>query len=200
MRTVMIILALTGLLGFGPCENVRESDRQLNDQNKGAGEFIEKTSTQPEVAQAGKDVKENSLQLEAGAIGKPAAPATYSPQKSQEEREKSKEEHKGMGWLGWLGAIAGIGASFVGAGGVMTPILTRIFPRAMGGPAVKVAMSVIDGVARAREKAAETPDKKLSLDVLIGELAKAKYDLPPKYQDLLKAWVHEKEAELAAKQ
>ena len=158
-----------GLLWFLGCKTPTEGDRRLNNQNIHAGEYVEKTATQPEVAQAGKDVKENSRTLEKSLELQPKTPEPYTPAKSKEAREQSEKEHAVSPFWAVLG---GIGTAVVGwflRGGALR-LFATLAPTAAAGPLGTVATVLIEGIAKARQKAQESTDQKISEADLVGIL------------------------------
>jgi hypothetical protein len=167
-----ILLGLLTLLTG--CVQPSEGDRRLNNQNIKAGEYVEKTATQPEVIQAGKDVKENSLALETALELKPKVPEAYTPAKSKEGRKQSEEEHATSPFWAVLGGIGSAALGWLLRGGALR-LFASIAPVAAGGPLGAVASILIEGVAKIRQKAQESEDQKVSeTDMLeiLGPLAK----------------------------
>lgn len=85
-----------------------DSDAVLNDQNIKAGEYIEAHSLQPDVKQAGTDVKLNAQTLAKNTVGE--APAElkkpYTPDNSKTARDDSDKSHTSTIWPWISGALA----------------------------------------------------------------------------------------------
>ena len=182
------ILSLVFIAGCGT--TITDGDRSLVYQNKGAGEFIESNSTQPEIQQAGKDVKENSTSLEK-SVGLPKNPQPYTPEASKGSRENREQEHKAKWYDFILPALAGL----IGGGG-LTKILASVAPRIFGGPAGAALSAVISGVSAVREKAAANEDKKIHIDDIMAELIKAQEDV--NVRELVRGWVKKVEEKIKA--
>lgn len=82
-----------------------DSDALLNDQNIEAGDYIEKNAVQPNIKQAGKDVKLNAQTLAKNAVGdaKPELKKPYSPENSKAFRDDSDKSHTSKIWP-WISA------------------------------------------------------------------------------------------------
>lgn len=154
---------------LGGCRTPTEGDKRLNNQNIGAGEFVEKTATEPEVKQAGKDVKENSLTLEKSLDLKPAKPESYSPALSKEARKQSEEEHAVSPFMAFLGGLASVAVGWLLRGGAVR-LFSTVAPTAMAGPLGTVATALVEGIARIRQKAQADPDKKVSEEDILSIL------------------------------
>lgn len=100
MRPILTMVLCVVLLG---CAGGAEEARNLNRQNLHAGELIETRATDPEVKQAGKDVKLNSTVIEK-IQGPPKEDKSYSEKESAEARAKGESVSGGF-WVG-LGGIA----------------------------------------------------------------------------------------------
>jgi hypothetical protein len=174
------------------CTTPKEGDREVNHQNIGAGKFIKLAAAEPEVRQAGADVEENSKTLEKNLIGPPAKPLPYSPANSERGRKQSDDDHATPWWQTLLGGLG----SFL-LGNVFTRLFATVAPRIIGGPAASAALAVIEGIARAREKARSNPDGKLSEADLLEALAAAQGD--PKIHEFVRSLSHKAEARLAGR-
>lgn len=161
MRSLLFVAVLALVPPLG-CRTPGEGDRRVNDQNIKAGAFVETTSTQPEVSQAGKDVKENSLALERNIIGKPESPQPpYSSKTSREARDQSDKEHAVSPFWATLGGIGTLALGWLLRGGALR-LFTTLAPTAAAGPLGTVATVLIEGIARIRKKAQESPTKMIS--------------------------------------
>jgi len=142
-----LLLAGCGLFAT----EVKESDKQLNSQNIGAGRFIVQTASDPDVRQAGKDVSDNATTLEKNVIGKPEVSKPYTPENSKKSRDDSNQDH-GMSW--WQGALIGVGsilATVLGQGW-LAGLLPTLFGSKVGG----VATAAVEGITRVRQKIQES--------------------------------------------
>jgi hypothetical protein len=197
MRYIVTAILALGLGGCGYFGYVKptEGDRQVNHQNMGAGAFIEATAEEPEIKQAGADVRENALALEANLIGKPEQPTPYSPQASADTRKKSTEEHSTPWWQVLLGGLA----TFIAGGGAFR-ILARVAPVFFGGPIGGALTAVVEGIARARETIRSRPEgqRHLSEEDLLAALRQAQEN--PKIREVVKDLAHKVEAKLATRQ
>jgi len=143
----MRLFALLALIPFLGCTHIRESDRQLNDQNEKAGGFVFEKATEPEVKQAGADVKANSSQL-SKTLGKPETPEVYSPGASAKWRKQNEED---QATPFWKLALGGVGTFLMGL--LSSGLLTRVAPTIFGGPIGTALGAVVEGIARSRLKA-----------------------------------------------
>lgn len=169
-KAVANALVLFGIFALlGGCRTPTEGDKRLNNQNIGAGEFVERVATEPEVKQAGKDVKENSLTLEKSLDLKPAKPESYSPALSKEARKQSEEEHAVSPFMAFLGGLASVAVGWLLRGGAVR-LFSTVAPTAMAGPLGTVATALIEGIARIRQKAQEAPDKKIAEEDILSIL------------------------------
>lgn len=137
------------MLGWGPCHNITETDRQLNHQTKDAGRIIKEKAIDPEIKQAGADVEANSTVLAVSLGGDPEKKDPYSPPKSEEIRQVKIEEQKSSGIWGWL-KMAGI-AILPLAWTWGTRILTAYWPW-LGGPLAVAGNATMKAVAKSREQ------------------------------------------------
>ena len=88
--SLLLLLLLSGCGG--------EIRRQLTDQNRQAGEFIQEHATAPEVKQAGKDVELNSQEVLLWT-GPPREVIEYTPDNSKEIRVESKKQRESSIWF-----------------------------------------------------------------------------------------------------
>jgi hypothetical protein len=186
---VILIVSAAAAIAAG-CATPTEGDRQLNHQNKMAGAMIEEVAAEPEVRQAGKDVKENSAVLEKNLMGAPKEPKPYSPPASAAAREQSTKEHENT----WGKVIGNAVLGFL-LGGVATKVITRY----VGGPVGPALVSVVEGIARVREESMAKEGAAagtLTVDELLGALMKSQED--PRVRELVKSLAHKAEAKLAA--
>jgi len=122
MKYLLVIFLSFGLFSCGPTEG----DKTLNALNFQGGVRIAQESTQPEIADIGKNIAENSQVIAVG-IGTPKEPVTsYSSEQSATAREQAKREHESEAgfftWakklvgdnLPWAGAIIGLVSTLVG--------------------------------------------------------------------------------------
>lgn len=114
---ISVVLVLLAFIFLSGCASVTEGDRKLFHQNREAGALVEEIGQQPEVRQAGRDIRLNSEVL-MDNLGRPKEVLPYSPQVSERVRVEAKEEHQQVAsWLQiilsllpWLGGITGIGS------------------------------------------------------------------------------------------
>ena len=99
MKYLLVVFLSFGLFGCGPTEG----DKTLNALNFQGGVKIAQESTQPEIADIGKNIAENSQVIAVG-IGTPKEPVTlYSPEQSAAARIQAKKEHEAeAGFLTWI--------------------------------------------------------------------------------------------------
>lgn len=180
MRTATLAVLALGLGGCGLFGYYKptESDKQLNAQNKGAGQVVIEKSEDPTVKQAGQDVVANSSTLEKGLIGAPAQPIPYSPKASDDLRKTNVKEYeapwysKAWVWLtGALPVVLGV-ALWLG----------RLYP-----PAAPFA-TVLGALVNLKQKADSAGDDKLHLHDVQLEVSKLAADekIGPLVQRLLK--------------
>lgn len=161
-------LLLSGCLGY---VKPTEPDRQLNHQNIGAGAAIEAAAVDPSIKQAGADVKANSLTLEKSLMLKPETPLPYSTKVSAEKRKESEESHSGTFWT-IVGGAALTLLGWLGRGGALR-LLSVVAPTFAAGPLGTAAVTLVEGVARARLKAQNSESKSISdkdLTLILGGL------------------------------
>jgi hypothetical protein len=180
------------LLVSSSCGPIKESDRDLNHQNRGAGAFIRGIASEPAVKAAGADVEANSATLEKNVFGPPAKPMPYSPENSGRSREKSDEEHTTPWWQIALGGLV----SFL-TGNLFTRLFATVAPRLVGGPAAGAILAVVEGIARARERTRATADGKITEADLLEALGAAQSD--PRLHEFIRGLAHKAEAKLAAR-
>lgn len=202
----VLLLALLALVLPACATTPTQGDKQLNHQNKEAGEFVEKTATDPTIIQAGKDVKENSTVLEKNLIGPPEKPQPYSPKASEKARDDSTQEHS----TPWYMELLKMGVGFLLGGGAVQ-VLAKFAPFLAMGPVAKIAAALkglqpvqpaletmVEAVARTREKAAANGGS-ITIDTLLAELSKLQGPEGSPIRELIRKVAHKKEAELAAK-
>ena len=144
MRVSVIVTLVGVILGIavvlallGGC--VAEGDKRLNAQNRGAGEFIEKTAGEPAVKRAGADVRDNADVIAKG-ICEPETREPYSPKASADARKQAADEHTNPWW--------------VGAGGLLCGLLATAFPILRAVKVGKLLQAVVAGVDKAVEAGA----------------------------------------------
>lgn len=139
MRNLALVFMAVGLWGCGTL-TISESDKQLNAQNRAAGELIEKKAADPEIKQAGADVKLNATQL-ATVIGEPQEKKEYSPVVSGESRKQSKEDHSPLGKYGLLALFISVLTQVAKVGlPKLLPLASKFLPTPFG----TVVGSVLD--------------------------------------------------------
>lgn len=170
MKKLCWLALVAGLaLGGGGCAaTITEADRQLVYQNKYAGMLVEEKASEAEIRQAGKDIRLNSEALEK-SIGLPKQPTAYSPQASAATREARDVEHKPKWWQLGLSALVGL----LGGGGLLG-IVRKVFPTILAGPLGTAAVATFEAISRI--KTAKDEQGKISLDVLMRELAQLQAD------------------------
>lgn len=139
---------------FLSCSGITEGDRRANWQNVEAGAFIEANAAQPEVAQAGKDVKENATVV-AGAIGKPEEPKSYTVDESTKAREDSAKEHAEQGGLlSWIAkTVGGLLGPWGAAAGSALAALVGFYQKFQWKKRVAVIADAVEhGVASVKNK------------------------------------------------
>lgn len=139
-----------------------DSDAVLNDQNIEAGAYIESHSLQPDVKQAGKDVKLNSQTLAKNVTGDApvALKKPYTPENSKVARDDSDKSHTSTWWPWISGALA-----------LMLPIVFQI---ARSHPLGAVVASLIEPYAKKlltiHTAAEEHPDDTVHRDVVSNQI------------------------------
>ena len=164
MKRLVLVLALAWV-GNSGCASIKESDRQLNYQNKWAGKYVEDKATDPDVKQAGRDVRLNSEALEK-TMGLPEKPAPYTAQNSAAAREAREIEHRKR-WYDYI--LPGIVALVCGSG--LFGIARKLAPTFLAGPAGTALSAMIEGVENVKESMDASPDKKVDWSVVAAELA-----------------------------
>lgn len=160
--SLFVVLLLTGVAWSCTAEETRN----LNRQNKHAGELIESKAADPEIRQAGKDVAANSTVIEK-IEGPPKEDKPYSPQESKDARDKG-EQAAGGGILGILSKVGqGIAIALtVAATALNLPIVgpwlatTRVgqaAARIVAGKTVAVGQDAIKTISVLRSEAEEKP-------------------------------------------
>lgn len=187
-----VALAILALAVGGGCTTPTEGDRRVNHQQKEIGGYVEKTSTQPEIQQAGRDVKANAETLEKNLIGPAEKPQPYSPQASREAREQSEQDHATPWWQLALGGLA----TFL-TGNIFTRLFGTVAPRLIGGPVAGAALSVIGAIARVREEG-QANGGQLRVEDLLAAIQK-EASTNPAAAALIRELAHKAEAKLAAK-
>lgn len=149
---------------------VTDGDRQISWQNyeaamlvSGAISLALGVSGIPEtaasalsaVAPAARDIVENSKQQikNWGGEKRIKDPQPYSPEASRKARGQSEEEHKvSPFWAGVLSVGGVILGLLTGRGVGPVPGLMALAPRVFGGPVGLAASTLVEGIARIREK------------------------------------------------
>jgi len=187
LLTVPLLLLLSGCWGA----EVKDSDRQLNRQNAEAGRFIETKADDPQVKQAGRDVKSNALTLEKNVIGPPDNPKPYSPAASQEARDSSDKEHSIPWWHGLLIGVGSVLATVLGQGW-----LAGLLPHIFGGPLKDVAVSAVESITRVRDRIkANGGTMALNEETFLGIIQEAQKD--ERVKGLIQNLAHKAEEKLA---
>lgn len=195
MRTHHLAGLLALCLWLGACttqNTVTEGDRQLSHQNRGAAQKIKAASTDPEVVVPADDIEQNSGQ-QLKNWGEPKEPQPYAPDASKLIRKKSEEEHATPVFWAGLASIGGWLLGFLTRGGGIR-LLGSVAPKIMMGPYGAALTAVIEGIARVRERAKETPAG-LTQEMIVEELLKAQTD--PAIREIIKGMAHKIEERLA---
>lgn len=198
MRAHHIPGVLALCLWLGACSSkstVTDGDRQLSHQNKGAAQKIKASSTDPEVTVPAEDIEQNSEQ-QLKNWGPPQDPKPYAPDASKLARKKSEEEHATPAFWAGLASVGGWLLGFLTRGGGIR-LLGSVAPRVLMGPYGAALTAVIEGIARVRERAKETPAG-LTQEMIMEELLKSQSD--PAIRDIIKNMAHKIEEKLALHQ
>lgn len=161
----MIAVLALAWVGNSGCASIKESDRQLVNQTKQAGKIVEDKSADPELRQAGKDIRLNMESLEK-STGLPEKPTLYSPQASAAARELREYEHRKR-WYDYI--LPGV-VALLGGGGLLG-IARKLAPTFLAGPAGTALSALIEGVENVKESVDASPDKKVDWSVIASELA-----------------------------
>jgi hypothetical protein len=156
------LLFLAPLVLSACASEVLDVDRGLLYQTKGAAEEIIKFSSKDEIAVIATDIRDNVDTL-LGAWGMPEDPKPYSLDASKKLREQHQRDHSSSGWL-W------------GVIGIALPALAWAAKRLMSGPVGLVADVLVGGISEIRKKAEASPDKKISVEDLLGILTAKQED------------------------
>lgn len=169
MKSIMLcaIAALTACGG-----RASEEDRELNWQNRQAGEFIEQMSSDPAVQQAGRDVKMNSEQLAAAPIGEPKVKKAYSRDESAKAREASKKSHEGGGTF-WAIVWGGVGVITTLLG---IPAIRTLAPTFFTGTVGKAAMATWEAISTFKAEKVKDGKATFEVDDLIARAKKLQED------------------------
>jgi len=172
MKNLRIIVLSWCLSGAAiSCASTAEGDRQLVDQVlKASALVINGVVIGPDAVQAMMDIKKNAEVLQAN-LGGPKEPKPYSPQASAEARQKATEQHQNPWWQSLLTSLIGIAI-----GGGAARALVGVFPSVFAGPVGSALKSMVEGVAKARKQAEQSPDQKLHIDKVLETLAEAQND------------------------
>jgi len=192
MKTLCGATLMLGLFLFGCGVTPTEGDRNLNHQNKEAGQFIAASAEAPEIKRAGADVAANSETLERNLIGAPEKPVPYDAAASEAARGQSTQEHQRK----WYESVWSAVAAFLLGGGAFR-IGLSVAPRIFGGPIGAALSAVIEGVAAVRSRATASSDQKVQAGDIVPLLVMAQQNAG--VQALVSAWVKRIEEKLSKK-
>ncbi|MGI0149611.1 MAG: hypothetical protein ACREDF_08795 [Thermoplasmata archaeon] len=172
MKTLLISAVLV-LAGCVTENTVTEGDRQMSHQNRMAV-ILAMQLLAPHAAAipalalvALEDIQKNADQ-QLKNWGPPKSPQSYSPEASKKAREESQKEHSESWWM-----TLGKGAVGFLLGGGLVRVLGYTFPKLLGGPVGIAATTLIEAIAKIRKRGEDSPDRKVGVEDILGELSKA---------------------------